>query len=109
MSYLKEGVQILPRKPLQGIQQVDRQMQTEEQLEQADLNELLRREIQQLKAEDAAIVTLFYLQEKQVKEVATITGLTESNVKVKLYRLRDKLKDQLSRHLPTEIKNIYEN
>jgi len=81
----------------------------EEQLEQADLHELLRREIQQLKPEDAAIVTLFYLQEKQVKEIATITGFTESNIKVKLYRLRDKLKDQLSQHLPTEIRDIYES
>ena len=32
-----------------------------------------------------------YMKEKTIDEVATITGLTASNIKVKLYRIRKKL------------------
>ena len=34
---------------------------------------------------------MFYKQEKTVEELATITGLSLSNVKVKLHRIRKKL------------------
>ena len=33
----------------------------------------------------------FYEEEKNISEIAVITGQTEGNVKVKLYRLRKKL------------------
>lgn len=49
--------------------------------------------LQQLKEEDRVIVSLYYLDEKSVKEVAQITDLTESNVKIKLMRSREKLKE----------------
>ena len=35
-----------------------------------------------------AIILLFYMKEKTIDEVATITGLTASNIKVKLHRIR---------------------
>ena len=41
-----------------------------------------------LDSESAMIVTLFYLEEKNIKEVAESMGLTESNVKIKLFRAR---------------------
>lgn len=59
-----------------------------------------------LKPEDAALLTLYYLNEQSVKEIAAVTGLTESNVKVKLFRLRDAMKNQLTRMLKSEIKEI---
>ncbi len=46
-----------------------------------------------LSEEDRIIVSLYYLDEKSIKEVAEITDLTESNVKVKLMRSREKLKE----------------
>lgn len=59
-----------------------------------------------LPEEDSAIVTLFYLNESSVEEVSEITGLSESNVKVKLHRSRKKLYDELKQLLKTEVNTL---
>ena len=41
---------------------------------------------------DVLLLTLFYLEDNSVKDVAGITGLNESNVKVKLFRARQLFK-----------------
>ncbi len=51
----------------------------------------LERALEQLPSDERALILLFYKQEKKVEEIATITGLTESNVKVKMHRIRKKL------------------
>lgn len=51
-------------------------------------NELVKRVILELPEQEAAIITLFYFEEQSIKEIAVITGLSEDNVKVKLYRSR---------------------
>jgi RNA polymerase sigma-70 factor (ECF subfamily) len=47
-------------------------------------------------------MTFFYLEELGVDEIVTITGLGESNVKVKLHRSRKKLLSILQDHLKEE-------
>lgn len=44
---------------------------------------------------DRAIVTLFYLENHTVKDIADITGLSESNVKVRLHRVRKRIYSDL--------------
>ncbi|MFN8339340.1 MAG: sigma-70 family RNA polymerase sigma factor [Saprospiraceae bacterium] len=44
-----------------------------------------------LDEESRMIVDLYYLEEQNIKEVAFITGLTESNIKIKLFRARKTL------------------
>lgn len=51
----------------------------------------LERAISMLDAEERALVTLYHLEERSIAETAQITGLKESNVKVKLHRTRKKL------------------
>lgn len=51
----------------------------------------LNRAIDQLATDERALITLFYQEEKSLSETATILGLTESNAKVKLHRIRKKL------------------
>jgi RNA polymerase sigma factor (sigma-70 family) len=41
--------------------------------------------------ESRSIIGLYYLEEKNIKEVIEITGLTESNIKIKLFRARKEL------------------
>lgn len=53
--------------------------------------EALTRALARLEAEERALVTLFYYEERPVSECAAITGLTENNVKVRLHRIRKKL------------------
>ncbi len=52
-----------------------------------------------LSAEDLWIVTLYYKAEASVREIANITGLSESNVKVKLHRIRLWLKTEIEKNL----------
>ena len=67
--------------------QVDEALEddSEEQLQR------LQRAMEQLEADERALVTLYYMEEKTLAEVAFIVGLTEANAKVKLHRIRKKL------------------
>lgn len=71
-----------------------------------DLQEQLQFAIDQLEPTDATVITLYYLHEKSVREISEITELTETNIKTKLFRLRDKLKEKLSQQLGTELENM---
>ncbi len=51
----------------------------------------LNRAIEKLNSDERALITLFYYEEKALNETALILGLTESNAKVKLHRIRKKI------------------
>lgn len=78
------------------------------------INELTRNEqkkyineaIENLKEDDALIITLYYLQENTIEEICEITGLTLSNIKVKLHRARKRFYDELKIILKDEVKEI---
>lgn len=55
---------------------------------------------------DAFLITLFYLNESKVEEIEKITGLTKTNIKVKIFRARKKLYNELSLLLKDELKAI---
>jgi RNA polymerase sigma-70 factor (ECF subfamily) len=44
-----------------------------------------------LQPDEEAIILLFYMEEKSIDEIASITGLSLSNVKTRLHRIRKKL------------------
>lgn len=58
--------------------------------------------IAHLDEESRMIVMLYYLEEKNIKELMEITGLTESNLKIKLFRARK----ELSNHAPKYFESI---
>ena len=62
--------------------------------------------LNRLPINDAQLITLFYLKEKSVEETAELVGLSRSNVKVKLYRLRQKLQQELKVLLKHEAKEL---
>jgi RNA polymerase sigma factor (sigma-70 family) len=62
-----------------------------EALDSSDQIQMLDAALAQLPPDERAIILLFYMKEKTIDEVATITGLTASNIKVKLHRIRKKL------------------
>lgn len=53
--------------------------------------EALTRAVARLEADERALITLFYYEERSVSECAAILGLQENNVKVRLHRIRKKL------------------
>ncbi len=56
---------------------------------------------------DRAIITLYYLNELSVKEIAGITGLTGENVKMRLYRSRKKLKEILLKKFKPALDDLF--
>lgn len=62
--------------------------------------------IEQLKDDDAFLITMYYLNESSIEEICEITELTISNVKVKLHRARKKFYDVLKVMLKEEVKAI---
>ena len=71
--------------------------------------EIISRAIHQLEPVEASIITLFYIQDRPVREVAEITGLSVGNVKVKLFRARISLKTILANLLQTDLQDFIEN
>lgn len=51
----------------------------------------LQQALTRLTAEERALVTLYYEEERPVSEIGQILNLSESNVKIKLFRIRKKL------------------
>ncbi|MFP4025800.1 MAG: RNA polymerase sigma factor [Thiohalospira sp.] len=66
----------------------------------------VKQAIEQLKDEDALMITLYYLDENSIDEINAITGFTISNVKVKLHRARKRFYDALKIILKDEVKMI---
>jgi len=78
------------------------------------INELTKEEqkkyiseaIENLKEDDAFIITMYYLKEHTIDEISVMTELSNSNVKVKLHRARKRFYDELKIILKDEVKTI---
>jgi RNA polymerase sigma factor (sigma-70 family) len=66
-----------------------------DRLERKAESQLMDNAIKQLVGSDAELLTLFYYGEQSVEEIGTIIGLTPANVKVRLFRARQKLREIL--------------
>ena len=69
--------------------------------------ELVRNCIQKLAPKDAALLTLFYLEEKNLSELGEILKMNENSVKVGLFRARGRLAKILKQYLEPEIIGNY--
>lgn len=76
---------------------------TEEELMNKDRKVHLMKALSELKPEEAAIMTLFYFKELNINEIIDITGLSKSNIKIKLMRSRNKLKQIIDEKYPSLI------
>ncbi|MDT3403922.1 RNA polymerase sigma factor [Mucilaginibacter terrae] len=66
----------------------------------------LNQAIEQLLPDDATIITLFYKGEQTLEEIAVTLGIEPNNVKVKLFRARQRLKEKLERSLKHEVNEL---
>jgi RNA polymerase sigma-70 factor, ECF subfamily len=76
-------------------------------LDKKDQKEWIESLLAQLPEVENSLITLFYLNGYGIKEVAEITNLTESNVKIKLMRCRELLKAKIERKFKSETENLY--
>lgn len=77
-----------------------------QQLVDYDRKELIELVLAKLPPLENGLMTLFYLEGMNVKEIAELTGLSESNVKVKLFRTREVVKKLLKRQLGSDLKDL---
>lgn len=68
----------------------------DEQADRSFLHEPLYQAIDQLPKQTKAVVTLYYIEEKSIREIHQITQISETSIAVMLFRARKQLKKILS-------------
>lgn len=74
-----------------------------------DQKSAINNAIKQLPTDDAEIITLFYLVEQSIEEIAAIMNLETGTVKVKLHRARLKLRNIVEQTYGKEATLLYRN
>lgn len=85
---------------------------TEHQLDRLEAQEkskAIQSALAELNEEDGFLLTLYYFDDLTIEEISSITKLKRNNVKVKLFRARNKLAKLLRRKLEPEIIENYGN
>lgn len=76
------------------------------QVEQKSRVQMVNEAIKLLSPDDAKLIALFYKGEQSLEEIGQIMGLEPNNVKVKLHRARQRLKEKMEKHFVQEVKDI---
>jgi RNA polymerase sigma-70 factor (ECF subfamily) len=77
-----------------------------EEAEKEYCNSLINFALQKITEEERALITLFYYDEMSPEEIEDVTGISKSNLKVKLFRARRKMYGILEK---AEMKNLIYN
>ena len=77
-------------------------------MEQMERKEMVRSAISALPEDEALLITMFYLDELTLKEIASVTGDSVNTVKVRLHRSRKRLMVQLKNNMEPETLKSYE-
>jgi RNA polymerase sigma factor (sigma-70 family) len=64
---------------------------SEEEAEREYRKALVNFALQKINEDERALISLFYYDEMNTEEIASVTGLKASNIKVKLFRARQKM------------------
>jgi RNA polymerase sigma-70 factor (ECF subfamily) len=81
---------------------IEYNQEAEGMLERQDRRKFLNQAISHLNEADKLAITLFYLQEFSLEEIAAITGMQANTVKVRIHRARQRLADELASVLKKE-------
>ncbi|MGB5928575.1 MAG: sigma-70 family RNA polymerase sigma factor [Cyclobacteriaceae bacterium] len=76
------------------------------QLQHESRKKYIRLALSQLPDNDRLLITLSYLQEQSIAEVAEVTGQEANAIKVRIHRARKKLHTALAGLLETEMKEL---
>jgi RNA polymerase sigma factor (sigma-70 family) len=75
----------------------------EEEADEEYRKSLVNFALQKLADEERALVTLFYYEEMNLDEIAEVTGINKTNLKVRLFRARRKMQEVIEK---AEKKNL---
>lgn len=59
--------------------------------------------LEKMPKDEGVLLTLYYLEDTSVKDIAQITGLTDTNIKVKLHRARKRFAEEMSKLMKYEV------
>ena len=74
--------------------------------DEAEQTDLLKFVVASLPEEDQLLITLFYQMDNSIEDISEITGLSVSNVKVRLHRIRKKLYIEMQALLHKETNKV---
>ncbi|MFW0737454.1 RNA polymerase sigma factor [Flavobacterium sp. T12S277] len=77
-------------------------------LEDKERKQAIQNCLNLLPREENVLLTLFYFEDQNLEEIGKVMGITANNVKVKLFRSRQKLAVILKKQLEPEIVQCYE-
>ncbi|CAA9197086.1 RNA polymerase sigma factor [Flavobacterium collinsii] len=77
-------------------------------LEDKERKQTIQNCLNLLPREENILLTLFYFEDQNLEEIGKVMGITANNVKVKLFRSRQKLAVILKKQLEPEIVQCYE-
>jgi RNA polymerase sigma factor (sigma-70 family) len=72
----------------------------------AEQKRFINAALNELNVEDRLLLTLYYLNENTIEEIAEITTIAHENLKMKIYRARKKMYIILEKILKSEIQNL---
>ena len=75
-------------------------------LQQLEQRKYIQQAMSNLKEDDATILSLFYLKQLSLNEIADALQIEVNHAKVKLYRARKRMAEQMKLILPNEAKTL---
>lgn len=80
----------------QSVDYVPEYISLEQEDENKDTNKTIGKLMEALSKNEFLIVTLFYLEEKKIKDISKTTNFSKANIKVILHRARLKMKEKFN-------------
>ncbi|MFN3487632.1 MAG: RNA polymerase sigma factor [Emticicia sp.] len=77
-----------------------------EDLRKNERKSAIKKALQNLSADDSVMITLFYLKELSLEEIAEITKISAETAKVKIHRARKRLAEEMKKLLKDEVKSL---
>ena len=100
IEFLAMDEEVIVNHSEEDVQQEVMGLSTEEQ------NKLIKKALAILPRTDSLMITLFYYHGKDIEEISEIVGLTQSNVKVKLFRIRKRLFKEMNEIIDSNINSV---
>ncbi|PWK28781.1 RNA polymerase sigma-70 factor (ECF subfamily) [Arcicella aurantiaca] len=79
---------------------------TDNDLKIKEQRKYIQQALNHLPPDDVTIITLFYLKEQSLEEIAQVVGVSAETIKVKLCRARKKLAEEMKKILGGEVKTL---
>lgn len=79
---------------------------TDKALKISEQREYIQKAFNHLSPDDVTMITLFYLKEQSLEEIAQVVGISAETVKVKLCRARKRLAETMGKMLGKEVKTL---